>query len=258
MNRIGLKLWSTNLYYAPIVEKLYNDNVFDYIELSAIPNSYEDTYRVWKNLNIPFIIHAPHFMQGVNFSDYKKEEYNFEIIKETFKYANSLNAEYIIFHPGINGDYKETARQMSKLNDSRVLVENKPYNIAVKINGLSEKDVCVGYNMEQIKYISETANIGICLDIGHCFCAANGLREDKYKMISDFLTLKPKMYHISDGDINSPIDKHYSIGKGSYDFNKIFSILPKDITLTLETEKKSKENLDCFIDDCKNIKTFFN
>lgn len=257
MNKIGLKLWSTNLFYAHIAESLYNDGVYDYIELSAIPNTFDETYSVWQKLKIPFIIHAPHFMQGLNFSDNSKYDENMAMSKETFKYANALDAEYIIFHPGINGDYKETANQMAKLKDERVLVENKPYNIAVYGNGLKKDDVCVGYNYQQIEYISNYANIGVCLDVGHCFCSANGTKIDKYQQLSSFVSLKPKMYHISDGDIDSNIDKHYSIGKGSYDFNKIFNILPKNITITLETEKTSKENLDSFKTDCINIKRYF-
>ena len=256
MPKIGLKLWSTNLFYANIAAKLYEENVFDYIELSAIPNTFADTISVWKKLNLPFIIHAPHFMQGLNFSDKEKESSNMIMANETFKFADSLNAEYVIFHPGIKGDFKETAQQMKKLNDKRVIVENKPYNVAIYEKGLTKEDKCVGWNPQQIKYIAETANIGICLDVGHCFCAANGAGVDKYKMLKDFVALNPKMFHISDGDIDSPIDKHFIIGKGSYDFQKIFSILPKDITITLETEKPSKENLDDFVSDCTNIKKF--
>lgn len=256
MPKIGLKLWSSNLHYAEEAKKLYDKKIFDYIELSAIPNTFKNTADVWKSLNIPYIIHAPHFMQGLNFSNKEKESHNMLLAMEAFDFADKLNAKYIIFHPGIGGDFKETARQIKKLNDKRIIIENKPYNVAVYEKGLTENDICVGYSPQQIKYIAETANIGVCLDIGHCFCAANSIGKDKYEMLNEFLSLKPKMFHISDGDINSPTDKHYLIGHGSYDFQKIFSLLPKDITITLETEKPSKDDLDAFVADSVNIRKF--
>ncbi len=256
MSKIGLKLWSTNTFYIQIVNKLYNEKVFDYIELSAIPNSFDDTISYWRDVDIPFIIHAPHFMQGLNFSDNSKEKENILLAEYAFKFADNLKAKYVIFHPGIEGDYKETAKQISKISDSRTIIENKPYNVAVYANGLSENDICVGYLPSHIKYIADTAKIGICVDVGHCFCAANAINEDKYTLLQEFVSLNPKMYHISDGDINGATDKHFSIGSGSYDFEKIFSILPKDIQITLETEKSSKNNLDDFKNDCKNLKKY--
>lgn len=256
MKWLGLKLWSVNLHYAAEAEKLYNEGVFDYIELSAIPGSLEDTAATWKKLKIPYIIHAPHFMQGLNLSDPLKEKSNAAMAEEAFRYADRLEAEYVIFHPGIKGDFRETARQIKNLNDGRVLVENKPYRAARLVNGLTEKDACVGWSPEQMKFILKTAGAGFCLDIGHCFCAANGTGRDKYAMLDEFLSFFPKMFHISDGDAESSTDKHYCIGKGSYDFKKIFSALPERMTITLETEKTSEKDLDSFRKDAEAIRKF--
>lgn len=255
--RLGLKLWSINLHYAAEAEKLYNEGVFDYIELSAVPDSLSETAETWKKLNIPYIIHAPHFVQGLNFSDPLKEKNNVAMAEDAFRYADKLNAEFVIFHPGIKGDFRETARQMKKLCDKRVLVENKPYKVAILKDGCTAEDICVGYSPSQIAYITEVTGVGFCLDIGHAFCAANGINKDKYIMLQEFLSLSPKMFHISDGDDNGAIDRHYCIGKGSYDFKKIFSVLPKNITLTIETEKPSEKQLDAFRKDAESIKGFF-
>lgn len=40
MNKLGLKLWSTNTdYYLKAAEKLYKEGYFDYIELYVVPNT---------------------------------------------------------------------------------------------------------------------------------------------------------------------------------------------------------------------------
>ena len=61
MYKRGLKLWSinTDCYYED-AKKLYDNNIFDYIELYVVPDSL-DTLSTWQKLNIPFIIHCPHF-----------------------------------------------------------------------------------------------------------------------------------------------------------------------------------------------------
>ena len=62
MHKLGLKLWSINTdYYYDEAIRLYNDGIFDYIELYVVPNSTE-TIDKWKKINIPFSLHAPHFL----------------------------------------------------------------------------------------------------------------------------------------------------------------------------------------------------
>ena len=64
------------------------------------------------------------------------------------------------------------------------------------------------------------------------------------------------MFHISDGDINDTQDKHYNIGKGTFDFNIIFSLIPENAVISVETAKSSKDNLDDFIEDMKLLHSF--
>lgn len=256
MKRYGLKLWSINKNYINAAKSLYEKNIYDYIELYAVPNSFDEYAALWKNLNIPYIIHAPHFLHGLNFSNYEQEKENIRLAYDALKFADFLNAEKVIFHPGIKGDYKETARQINLINDERMLIENKPKNVAVKMENLKSDDICVGYDYTQISYILENTNARLCLDIGHATCAANSMGIDYKLQLEDFIKLNPYMYHISDGDILSGIDKHYHIGSGSYDFNTIFSLIPKDAVISIETEKNSKDNLDDFIEDVNKLKSY--
>ncbi len=256
MYKFGLKLWSVNDNYIDTAKKLYDENIYDYIELYAIPSSFDEYAELWKSLNIPYIIHAPHFMHGIDFSCEEKLNDNIKLAYEALKYADYLNADKIIFHPGIKGDYRQTARQIRMINDERILIENKPYHVAVETSALSLYDVCVGYNPEQIEYIMQESGAGLCLDIGHGICAANSLNIDYVSFLKEFISLKPYMFHISDGEINGKIDKHYNIGKGSFDFNVLFSLIPENSVISVETEKASKDNLNDFVLDMEQLKNY--
>jgi sugar phosphate isomerase/epimerase len=166
---LGLKLGSPDLSYENAIHSLWQKKAFQYIEILAVPNSYKSTIDFWKQFEIPFIIHAPHFAHGMNPSIKEKEVENREKIKETIEFANALNAEYMIFHPGALGDLNETIRQYSPFTDSRFLIENKPF-IAL------DNSLCLGAKPEEIKLLMEKLGIGFCFDFGHAVCTANSLK----------------------------------------------------------------------------------
>lgn len=255
MYKKGLKLWSINTdYYYDEAIRLYNDGIFNYIELYVVPESIE-TLKKWKNLlPIPFIIHNAHFAQGFNLAKKEKAERNREIYEQTKLFADELSAKYIIFHGGIDGDIKETAKQLASFNESRALIENKPF-IALpnKMGG----NYCRGYNVDEIKQVMDTANCGFCLDFGHAICAGNSLGKDVYKYCKEFLQLNPNMYHLTDlTAINSPYDSHLHLGTGELNFNQIFDMIEHDKCITFETVKNSKTDLNDFVEDMKWLKVF--
>lgn len=252
--KCGLKLWSinTDVYYEE-AKKLYSQGVFDYIELYVVPNSLE-TLPKWKELNIPFIIHAPHFAHGFNLAKKEKEESNLAIYREVKQFADELDVKFIIFHGGIDGDIKETARQLASFNEPRALIENKPY---VALPNKMGGEFCRGYNIDEIKLVKETAKCSFCLDFGHAICAANSLGVNVYEYCKDFLQFNPNMYHLTDlNDITSPYDSHLHLGTGELDFKQIFDMIPDKSYITFETIKNSKENLDDFIEDMEWLKNF--
>lgn len=253
----GLKVWSCNKNYIPAAQKLYGEGYFNYIEIYAFPGTEEETSYLWKALDIPFVVHAPHFMHGLNFSDKEKYLSNIKMMESALSFADKLNAETVIFHPGIKGDYRETARQMKNIKDGRIVVENKPYRIAKAVNGLKPSDICVGYCPYQISHILSETGIGFCLDIGHAICAANGAGEDKIKYLKDFIALSPKMFHLSDGEWSGAIDKHYNIGKGDYDFETLRALMPESPKISIETEKASQNDLEDFKEDVRKLRAIF-
>ncbi|MCF7800172.1 sugar phosphate isomerase/epimerase [Candidatus Babeliales bacterium] len=256
MYKFGLKLWSTNINYIDSAIKLYELGLYSYIELFAVPNSYKEFIKFWQNLKIPYIIHAAHSMMGLNLAKRDFLQNNILLAQEAFDFAESLDAKYIIFHPGINGDIKETCYQINKLinkkiiNVNKILIENKPYY------GIIDNVTCVGSRLEEIEFVIKNTGVGFCFDIAHAIYSANSHKENIFEFLDQFKKLKPKMYHLADGGFNGVLDEHKNIGLGNFDFKKILNLLPQDSFVTLETKKNFQTNLSDFEQDVSKLKVF--
>lgn len=251
MHHFGLKLWSTNGHYAQEAARLYQQAVYSYIELFIVPHSLESYAALWAGLEIPYIIHAPHYDKGVNLA--KREALNANICRvgETLAFADKLKADTVIFHPGIAGDIEETAHQLRIINDTRIIIENKPHFGR-------ENVICNGSSPEEIQYLQDSANVGFCLDVSHAICSANAKQRDPRQYLEMFLALHPNMYHVSDGDSRGVYDNHNHIGTGDYNLKEIFSLLPPTSVITIETDKDFTDKLDDFEQDILTLKTIIN
>ena len=248
MYKRGLKLWSVNTdYYYDEAIRLYNSRFYDYIELYVIPETL-DTLQKWKELKIPFIIHNAHFAHGFNLAKKENEQRNREIYEQTKQFADELNAEYIIFHGGIDGNIEETARQLASFNEPRALIENKPF---IALPNRMGGNFCRGAIYSELKHVKDTAGCGFCLDIGHAVCSANSQNKEPYTFINELMILKPRMFHLSDvTDMTSPYDAHPHLGTGQLDIARLKrEIFPSDAIISVETNKDSKENLNDFEKD---------
>ena len=251
MYKLGLKLWSINTdYYYDEAVKLYNERVYDYIELYVVPDSTKHLTR-WMALEIPYVIHAPHFAHGFNLAKNEKEASNSEIYKEVKEYADSLMTDSIIFHGGIDGSIEETSRQLINFGDPRALIENKPYRALPQMGG----GLCRGYSLDEIRYVIDVVGCGFCFDIGHAICSANSQKIEPYAYIEAFMGLNPNMCHLTDiEDLSDEYDKHLHIGEGELDIAKVLSIISENTMVTIETVKNSKVSLDDFVEDVDLIK----
>lgn len=242
MFRYGLKLWSTNKCYIKEAVRLYQQGVYSYIELFVVPDSFDEYADIWAGLKIPYIIHAPHYDKGVNLAQRTALHNNIQRASETLAFADKLKADTVIFHPGIEGDIRETAYQLQVINDKRIVVENKPH--------FGRNDVlCNGASPEEIEYLINSSNVGFCLDISHAICSANAKQIDPLHYLKRFIKLQPKMYHVSDGNQIEVYDSHDHIGTGTYKLREIISLLPEDSTITIETDKDFTDKLDDFEQD---------
>jgi endonuclease IV len=248
--QFGIKLGSKNLSYTKDIFSLYEQDYFQYIELFAVPESHNSTIEYWKQFNIPFIIHAPHSMAGMNLSLKEHREYNKQRLQETFQFANSVNAESIIFHPGLNGVIEETINQLKSFVDSRCLIENKP------VRGLNNER-CIGSTYDELVYITNELRVGFCLDFGHAICAANSLKERPLQYIKKLLLLKPVIYHLTDGDYQSEYDTHLHYGEGNFPIKEMLKLIPEDSKTTNEAKHNSTNSLVDFKEDISYARRIF-
>ena len=198
MRRIepGLKLWSTDMRHAAEAGELVQRGIFAYVELFAVPGSFQETIPNWRNLRIPFVIHAAHSMKGLNPAKRELRASNRILADEAKSFADALSADRIVFHPGVGGDVEESVFQLRGFSDSRILVENKP---RVGLDG----SICVGWSPGEMRELLLGTGYGFCLDFGHAHCAAVSAGEDPVRFIRELADLKPALFHMTDGKATS-------------------------------------------------------
>jgi deoxyribonuclease IV len=237
----GLKLWSTNEGMIERASELIKEGCFQYIELTPVPNTKIDPFLSY---NVPYTIHITTERYGLNIAEPQKKDFNLELINNSISWADQLNAEILILHPGF-GILQDAIEFLESLRDTRILIENMP-----KV-GLDNEEM-VGYSLEHIRELTGS-KFGFCLDLNHAVKAALGLGIDYKSFVKDFLILEPSYVHISDGLLTNCLDEHLNIGEGEYDFEFLRQCLNlgKDNNITLETPRT---NLNSFDEDLNNLK----
>ncbi|MDQ7822513.1 MAG: TIM barrel protein [Candidatus Eremiobacteraeota bacterium] len=228
-------------------QKLFAADYFSYIELFVVPGSFGKCITLWRNIKAPFVIHAPHYMSGLNLSQYSDRQSNFAMIREVMEFADMLKADEIIFHPGVGGDIQETIAQLKDINDQRILIENKPYRAIV------DELTCNGNSPEDIKLVMDNTGCAFCLDIGHAIYSANFRKVDPWEYFNKFLELRPVMYHLTDGDFQGVTDQHKHFGEGDFPIERILKTIPQDSRITIETKRESEISLDDTMEDVEYL-----
>ena len=258
MKKFGVKLWSKDFVKNPDFVKdcvkTVNDGLFDYVELFALPNSFDDTKDVIKShlSGINVVIHAPHSLFGLDTGDKTRFSQNIKDLDSSQKFADMLNSEIIILHSGLNqGDeyLAETIRQFNIINDPRIAVENLPSYCS------STSKLLHGTSPAEIKKIISETGCKFCLDFSHAICAANAFDRDVLTDLAQYASLNPDMYHLCDGDITSDKDEHRHFGLGNYDLRKIVrDYTSDDAIITMETGYGIPTSSTPWIDDISYIR----
>ena len=145
--KLGLKLWSinTDAYYNEAI-RLYEQGVYDYIELYVVPNTLE-TLPQWKKLKIPFIIHNAHFMQHFNLAKKEQEIFNRDIYLQTKQFADELDAHFITCSAKCEDNMDNLERYITTeakrfIDENEKIMNENNKNIKLKNN--NNKDVAGG------------------------------------------------------------------------------------------------------------------
>lgn len=255
MLNLGLKLYSSNVFYIPKAIALHAEGVFQYIELYVEPGNLAEYLPGWKKLDIPIVLHSPHSGSGFNFSLKECEARNREKIAEVDVFHTELHPRWVIFHSGTNGTVDETIRQLTMFKKEfpavfeAAVVENKPRK------GL-KGEFCIGASPEELDMITSETGLGFCLDFGHAICYAATIKNDYLAVIDRFMRLRPAMFHISDGFIASETDNHLHFGDGDFPVGNLLGIMPASSWLSIETQKDEQQNLEDFRKDARFLKVW--
>jgi len=201
--------------------KHFKDKI-NFFEIMAVETNEYDFLKQFKNVEV---IHAEHQGFGINPGDKTKQELNKKAIDFAIKLANETNAKKIIIHPGskrAEDSKEESINFIKKFNDKRIIIENMTYS----------EGLC--FKPEEVKEFLEKTNKKFCLDINHAIESAINLKTDYKEYIKEFINLKPVHYHI--GGQNIKLNKtHLSINDSDFNLKEIFSLIPIDAEITLET-----------------------
>ena len=257
MRKFGFKIFSTNLYTAPMLIKecaefaSLTSDIF--IELMVVPDStIADLKKIKKQIgNIEVRIHAPHDNMGFDAGDKMKEKQNLKILSLSQMAADIFSSKTIVVHAGCGHGQRyidETARQFRLFRDSRIVVEYLPY-LDDGIRVLS------GNTADEISYIMRESGCGFCFDFSHAICAALSLNKNVEKQLQDFYAIKPKVYHLCDGYINKNEDLHLHYGDGNYPIQHYLNdYTDNDAYITMETGRGIIQHNDLWIKDYKYLK----
>jgi len=251
--KIGLKLWSTNEHYIPAVLDLFSQKIFDYVELFIVPGSTVTIPR-WKELDIPYVLHAPHSLSGFNLASKACRHTNMEFILQVYSFFYALMPDYVIFHPGFDGDLYESILQFQSFGEQypflyqKVVIENKP---RVGLRG----EVCIGASPEEISSLLAGTGRGFCLDFGHAICYSVAVNKQWKNVLDDFLMMKPLIYHLCDGFLSAK-DTHEHLGDGEFDLSYLMGLVDQNKHITLETKKDHFDSLNDFYLDVQRLRDY--
>lgn len=226
-------MWSTNTDWFTQAVQLCHDGTFDLIELYIVPGTTSAQLRPL--IGTPIRLHAPHENHGFNaftLTDRQVKQFQSEVSQT----ATELQCSTIVVHAGVGQDDQVFAKQIDRLDDSRIIIENMPY-------AALDRTTCYGYALDQLAFIHQTMRRELCIDFGHAVKSAVSQGLDYKTFLTDIVTtLQPSYFHISDGDPATDIDEHLNLGSGTYDLAWMKQLLDaeakaRDIVVVFEVPK---------------------
>lgn len=250
MLKYGLKIWSGNDEWMKESASLIKAGKVDFVEVYCIPTSFHmKSFEILKGL--PVVLHTPHYAHRFNIFEINDEQIRF-FNEELIKTADFLNTQFIILHSDI-GDSKEIFKKnIAKIYDKRILIENMP-KIA------PNDKFYFGYSLERLKFINQECGFDICLDFVHAVKSAISQKIDYKDFIKSLISeLTPYYYHICGTGLVKEKDEHFNLFEGDFDVKwskEVLVGLAKNRDIYLVFEMPKQENLK---NDMKNINYFRN
>ncbi len=228
--KLGFKLFP---HEYPLAERL--QEIADFIEV-YIP--FSDSYKKFRNIDVPITIHAPHQEDGFNPGNKKIENKNKKLLMNAIDAADYLSSERIVVHGGIEvreESSNDALEFLKRIGDDRMLIENL----------ILEKNTTYLFaRPEDMALALEKTGFGLCLDFNHARLTSQFLGEDYKLFIKKFRKFKPKYFHVSDGKMDVAKDMHMHLGDGNVDLGFYKKMIPKNGRVVFETGYGASRTFD--------------
>jgi len=252
----GLKLGIGEAEQARRAAILWNNHKYDFLELYIHSYAKPEDAALWFWYEGFLVLHGPHSGSGFNFASHDKAEANMRAVELVDAIRRRLLPDIVIFHPGLDGEMSEALRQIGLVRKNFpdlheiMLLENKP---AIGLDG----EICLGASPEEIKMMLGETGCGFCLDVRHAFAYAAANNLSGIEVLKEMVQLRPRLWHVADGLVDSPLDSHLHIGEGDMPLRDISLFWSLNTLVTIECQKNPNENLVDFLKDITLLKDFF-
>lgn len=224
--KVGIKTYTDEKGYKYVSESGILKYA-DFIEILPLPDN--DLYKNFADFGTEIRIHAPHQAFGADPGDKNAVKRTMQCMKKAIEAADLFDSPTIVVHPGTYEGVGSTQRAiefLKQFKDNRFIMENLP----AECNGKGE----LGSTAEDLKPFMKALGCGICLDFGHATLTEHAKAKGYKQIITEFLKLNPKYFHIMGGSISGHLD-HQNLFAGDYDIGFFKSCIPNDAHVILET-----------------------
>jgi deoxyribonuclease IV len=181
----------------------------------------------------PLLAHAPYTM---NLGGSKDDVYEFarRIFKEDIQRMDSIDVEYMCFHPGshVGGGIDFGIERIAFSLNEAITGDEK---ITILLETMSGKGTEIGFEFEQLSKIIDKVEhkdkVGICLDTCHIFSAGYDIVNDLDGVLDKFNNIigldKLKAIHFNDSmmPFGDKKDRHAEIGEGQIGFDALIGFI---------------------------------
>ena len=173
-----------------------------------------------ENFNLKYSVHAPFMDVNIAALQEKSRLNSISQIKESIDFANEINAEAVVVHPGLatflaNKYFLDRVYEFANESIKEIGEYGRDLGVLTTIENMPSFDGMLYQNMNDLNDLLVSLDMSMTLDIGH----ANHVGYSPDGMIFD--SIKHIHMHDNFGDD----DAHLSFGEGSIDLKGIVNRL---------------------------------
>ncbi|WP_405276034.1 sugar phosphate isomerase/epimerase family protein [Methanobrevibacter sp.] len=195
----------------------------EYVELVHQFPAENIDVNVLESYNLKYSIHAPFMDVNIASVQDKSRLNSIKQIKDSIDFANEINAEAVVVHPGLapflaNKYFLDTVYKYSNESIEEIGKYSENQGILTTIENMPTFDGMIYQNLKDLDELLVSLDMSMTLDIGH----ANHAGYSPEAMYFD--SIKHVHAHDNFGDD----DAHLALGEGSIELNTIINTLEKN------------------------------